>query len=159
MTEVTLESVKGKLEVIAPYLRHSHATKVITNFQNTTSYEQNFLISEEKQPLQASCRRFIGWSVRLVAMGSHLFCHHLSLMPRTQRPTLRQQVRPHRLASHRRRWCLSSSNMAHNLILVLVFCQLEDFRTFYTAALTYIQKTIADGWKLKDAFKMEDYAV
>ena len=40
-----------------------------------------------------------------------------------------------------------------------VFSQLEDFRTFYTAALTYIQQTIADGWKLKDAFKMEDYAV
>lgn len=29
----------------------------------------------------------------------------------------------------------------------------------YTAALTYIQQTIADGWKLKDAFKMEDYTV
>jgi predicted RNA binding protein with dsRBD fold (UPF0201 family) len=40
-----------------------------------------------------------------------------------------------------------------------VFSQLEDFRTFYTAALSYIQQTIADGWKLKDAFKMEDYAV
>ena len=49
--------------------------------------------------------------------------------------------------------------MAQNLILVLVFSQLEDFRTFYTAALTYIQQTIADGWKLKDAFKMEDYTV
>lgn len=35
MTEATFESVKGKLEVIAPYLRHSHATKVITKFQNT----------------------------------------------------------------------------------------------------------------------------
>ncbi|MDY4667278.1 MAG: hypothetical protein SO359_05170 [Prevotella sp.] len=40
-----------------------------------------------------------------------------------------------------------------------VFSQLEDFRTFYTAALTYIQQTIADGWKVKDAFKMEDYVV
>ncbi len=63
------------------------------------------------------------------------------------------------MASHRCRRCHSSSNMAHNLTFVLVFSQLEDFRTFYTAALTYIQKTIADGWKLKDAFKMEDYAV
>lgn len=44
-------------------------------------------------------------------------------------------------------------------MFVLVFRQLEDFRAFYTSALTYIQQTIADGWKLKDAFKMEDYAV
>ena len=35
MTEATFESVKGKLEVIAPYLRHSHAAKVIIKFQNT----------------------------------------------------------------------------------------------------------------------------
>nr|DAH57871.1 MAG TPA: hypothetical protein [Bacteriophage sp.] len=30
--------MKGKLEVIAPYLRHSHAAKVITIFQNTSRY-------------------------------------------------------------------------------------------------------------------------
>jgi hypothetical protein len=44
-------------------------------------------------------------------------------------------------------------------MFVLVFSQLDDFRNFYTAALAYIQQTIADGWKLKDAFKIEDYAV
>lgn len=38
-----------------------------------------------------------------------------------------------------------------------VFSQLDDFRTFYTAALTYIQQTIADGWKLKDNFNTDDY--
>lgn len=49
--------------------------------------------------------------------------------------------------------------MAHNLMFVLVFSQLEDFRAFYTSALEYIQQTIADGWKVKDAVKMEDYTV
>nr|DAW65284.1 MAG TPA: hypothetical protein [Caudoviricetes sp.] len=49
--------------------------------------------------------------------------------------------------------------MAHNLMFVLVFSQLDDFRTFYTSALEYIQQTITDGWKVKDAFKMEDYTV
>ena len=38
-------------------------------------------------------------------------------------------------------------------MFVLVFSQLDDFRNFYTAALAYIQQTIADGWKLKDSFK------
>lgn len=47
VTEATFESVKGKLEVIAPNLRHSHAAK-ITIFCNITSYEQNTLISKEK---------------------------------------------------------------------------------------------------------------
>lgn len=47
--------------------------------------------------------------------------------------------------------------MAHNLTFVLVFSQLEDFRTFYTAALTYIQQIIADGWKRKDDFNINDY--
>nr|DAI35069.1 MAG TPA: hypothetical protein [Caudoviricetes sp.]DAT21341.1 MAG TPA: hypothetical protein [Caudoviricetes sp.] len=28
--------MKGKLEVIAPYLRHSHTAKVTTIFQNTS---------------------------------------------------------------------------------------------------------------------------
>lgn len=46
----------------------------------TFNDEQNFLISKEKQPLQASYRRFIGRSVCIVAMGSHLFCHRRSLM-------------------------------------------------------------------------------
>ena len=41
-------------------------------------------------------------------------------------------------------------------MFVLVFSQLDDLRTFYTSALEYIQQTIADGWKLKDAFKLED---
>ena len=38
-----------------------------------------------------------------------------------------------------------------------VFTQLEDFRAFYTSALSYIQQTIADGWKLKDDFNSDDY--
>ena len=44
-------------------------------------------------------------------------------------------------------------------MFVLVFSQLDDFRTFYTSALEYIQQTIPDGWKVKDAVKMEDYTV
>lgn len=63
------------------------------------------------------------------------------------------------MATYRSRRDHRRINMAHNLTFVLVFSQLEDFRTFYTAALTYIRQTIADGWKLKDAFKMEDYTV
>lgn len=51
----------------------------------TFNDEQNFLISKEKQPLQASYRRFIGRSVRIVDMASHLFSHRRSLMSRTQR--------------------------------------------------------------------------
>ena len=118
MTEVTFESVKGKLEVIAPYLRHSHATKVITNFQNTTSYEQNFLISKEKQPLQASCRRFIGRSVRIVAMGSHLFCHHCSLMSRTQRQASRLSLGLDWLGLHSARRLHRNVILAHCVIFI-----------------------------------------
>lgn len=128
-------------------------------FQTPNNYEENYRISQRFQPLQAPHRRIHRLMAHCFALCRHLCRRRSSHLPRTQRPTLRQQVRPHRLAFHRCRWRLSSSNMAHNLILVLVFSQLEDFRTFYTAALTYIQQTIADGWKLKDAFKMEDYAV
>ena len=63
------------------------------------------------------------------------------------------------MATYRSRRDHRRINMAHNLMFVLVFSQLEDFRAFYTSALEYIQQTIADGWKVKDAVKMEDYAV
>ena len=62
------------------------------NFIESKQYEQNFLISKEKQPLYASYRRFVGRSVRLVTMGSHLFCHHRSLMSRTQRQASRMSM-------------------------------------------------------------------
>ena len=39
MTEATFESVKGKLEVIAPYLRHSHTVKITTIFPITTKHK------------------------------------------------------------------------------------------------------------------------
>lgn len=42
------------------------------HFFKSKQFEQNFPISEENQPLKASCRCFMGRSVRLVAMGRHL---------------------------------------------------------------------------------------
>lgn len=68
---------------------------------------QNFLISEKKQPLQASYRRFIGRSVRIVDMAGHLFCHRRSLMSRTQRQAPRLSMGLDRLGLHsaRRHHC------------------------------------------------------
>ena len=114
MTEVTFESVKGKLEVIAPYLRHSHATKLITIFQNTTSYKQDFLISKEKQPLQASYRRFSGRFECFVAMAGHLFRHRRSLMFRTQRQAPRLSMGLDRLGLH--------SARGHHCDVILAHC-------------------------------------
>ena len=48
MTEATFGSVKGKLEVIAPYLRHSHDAKVITIFQNTSRYGRKKSNNDER---------------------------------------------------------------------------------------------------------------
>lgn len=73
----------------------------------TFNDEQNFLISKEKQPLQASYRRFAGRSVCIVAMGSYLFSHRRSLMSRTQRQAPRLSMGLDRLGLHsaRRHHC------------------------------------------------------
>lgn len=76
--------------------------------------EQNFLISEEKQLLQASNRRFAGRSVCIVAMGSHLFCHHRSLMSRTQRQAPRLSMGLDRLGLH--------SARGHHCDVILAHC-------------------------------------
>ena len=39
------------------------------------------------------------------------------------------------------------------------FSTLDEFHNFYTAALAYIQQTLADGWKMKDQFNIEDYSI
>lgn len=80
----------------------------------TFNDEQNFLISKEKQPLQASYRRFIGRSVRIVAMASHLFSHRRSLMSRTQRQAPRLSMGLDRLGLHCTR--------GHHCDVVLAHC-------------------------------------
>lgn len=37
------------------------------------------------------------------------------------------------------------------------FDNIEDLTDFYTNAMSHIQQTLAEGWKKKDAFRIEDY--
>lgn len=37
------------------------------------------------------------------------------------------------------------------------FDNIEDLTDFYTNAMSHIQRTLAEGWKKKDAFRIEDY--
>ena len=73
MTEATFESVKGKLEVIAPNLRHSHAAK-ITIFCNITSYEQNTLISKEKWSHDGPNAERFFWGLTSITLKMNTRC-------------------------------------------------------------------------------------
>lgn len=39
------------------------------------------------------------------------------------------------------------------------FATIDDLQAFYTAAVSHIQQTLADGWKTKDAFDISKYKV
>lgn len=39
------------------------------------------------------------------------------------------------------------------------FATIDDLKAFYTAAVSHIQQTLADGWKAKDAFDLGKYKV
>lgn len=39
------------------------------------------------------------------------------------------------------------------------FNTVDELKTFYTAAVSHIQKTLSNGWKMKDAFDLSKYKV
>ena len=109
---------RWRYTVTDPVPTHFCAVQRYKHFLKSKQYEQNFRISKEKQPLQTSYRRFAGRSVRIVTMGSHLFCHHRSLMSRTQRQASRLSMGLAWLGLHSARRIHCNVILAHSVIFI-----------------------------------------